>query len=384
MIDLTTKKAFTDEEYFKLSEAVYQDGTLNSKKINIELSDRTKSNWKVVSKLNDKATDTQAFAVVPEEKGKNGRISYNYNNMVFVYRGTKESKDFGSDIINVFAGTNTRTSLDRKSTNPFQVSEKWTKEVLKEFNPKNPTSTGHSLGGALSHYNSILHDFNATTYAAPNIYQLLPEDKQKKVREGFYNKSITDFTHDDDMIGTFDQFGSPIIGSQYIAERNKVEVGVKGVFGAIPGHYNETFEGCFSSEGTMKLKVDVDTIIRYAQDIDRIIHSLQTSNDDLANIEKDLQLGSKKIQNQLEDEIGIGGAYSELSTWDIDDVLTELCTKYKNGVYCFYNPDEFERYYEMNHQTCKLLKNFQIELIDAAQSFRETDTYLGEWISNNN
>ncbi|MDA67902.1 hypothetical protein DXP76_11055 [Listeria monocytogenes serotype 3b] len=231
---MTTKKAFTDEEYFKLSEAVYQDGTLNSKKINIELSDRTKSNWKVVSKLNDKATDTQAFAVVPEEKGKNGRISYNYNNMVFVYRGTKESKDFGSDIINVFAGTNTRTSLDRKSTNPFQVSEKWTKEVLKEFNPKNPTSTGHSLGGALSHYNSILHDFNATTYAAPNIYQLLPEDKQKKVREGFYN------------------------------------------------------------------------------------------------------------------------------------------------------PDEFERYYEMNHQTCKLLKNFQIELIDAAQSFRETDTYLGEWISNNN
>lgn len=32
MIELTTKKAFTDEEYFKLSEAVYQDGTLNSKK----------------------------------------------------------------------------------------------------------------------------------------------------------------------------------------------------------------------------------------------------------------------------------------------------------------------------------------------------------------
>ncbi len=32
MIDLATKKAFTDEEYFKLSEAVYQDGTLNSKK----------------------------------------------------------------------------------------------------------------------------------------------------------------------------------------------------------------------------------------------------------------------------------------------------------------------------------------------------------------
>lgn len=384
MIDLATKKAFTDEEYFKLSEAVYQDGTLNSKKINIELSDRTKSNWKVVSKLNDKATDTQAFAVVPEEKGKDGRISYNYNNMVFVYRGTKESKDFGSDIINVFAGTNARTSLDRKSKNPFQVSEKWTKEVLKEFNPKNPTSTGHSLGGALSQYNSILHDFNATTYAAPNIYQLLPEDKQKEVREGFYNNSIIDFTHDDDMIGTFDQFSSPVIGSQYIAERNNIKVGVKGVFGAIPGHYNETFEGCFSSTGTMKLKVDVDAIIKYAQGIDGIIHLLQMSNDDLENIEKDLQLGSKKIQNQLEDEIGIGGAYSELTTWDIDDVLTELCTKYRNGIYCFYNPDEFERYYEMNHHTCKLLKNFQIELIDAAQSFRETDTRLGEWISNNN
>lgn len=210
------------------------------------------------------------------------------------------------------------------------------------------------------------------------------EDKQKKVREGFYNNSIIDFTHDDDMIGTFDQFGSPVIGSQYIAERNNVKVGVKGVFGAIPGHYNETFEGCFSSTGTMKLKVDVDAIIKYAQGIDDIIHSLQTSNDDLANIEKDLQLGSKKIQNQLENEIGIGRAYSELSTWDIDDVLTELCTKYRNGIYCFYNPDEFERYYEMNYHACKLLKNFQIELIDAAQSFRETDTRLGEWISNNN
>ncbi|EMK4659720.1 hypothetical protein V8538_002917, partial [Listeria monocytogenes] len=89
---MTTKKAFTDEEYFKLSEAVYQDGTLNSKKINIELSYRTKSNWKVVSKLNDRATNTQAFAVIPEEKGKDGKIYYNHNNMIFVYRGTKESK----------------------------------------------------------------------------------------------------------------------------------------------------------------------------------------------------------------------------------------------------------------------------------------------------
>ncbi|HEM1992896.1 TPA: hypothetical protein U0146_003080, partial [Listeria monocytogenes] len=136
---MTTKKAFTDEEYFKLSEAVYQDGTLNSKKINIELSYRTKSNWKVVSKLNDRATNTQAFAVIPEEKGKDGKIYYNHNNMIFVYRGTKESKDFGSDIINVFAGKNSRTSLDRKSKNPFQVSKEWTEEVLKEFNPKNPT-----------------------------------------------------------------------------------------------------------------------------------------------------------------------------------------------------------------------------------------------------
>ncbi|HCQ5124808.1 TPA: hypothetical protein OK954_002798 [Listeria monocytogenes] len=381
---MTTKKAFTDEEYFKLSEAVYQDGTLNSKKIKIELSYRTKSNWKVVSKLNDRATNTQAFAVIPEEKGKDGKIYYNHNNMIFVYRGTKESKDFGSDIINVFAGKNSRTSLDRKSKNPFQVSKEWTEEVLKEFNPKNPTSTGHSLGGALSHYNSILYDFNATTYAAPNIYQLLPEDKQKKVRDGFYNNSIIDFTHDDDMIRTFDQFSSPIVGSQYIAERNNVKVGVKGVFGAIPGHYNETFEGCFSSDGTMKLKVDVDSIIKHAQDIDNIIQSLQTNNDDLENLEEKLQIGSKKIQNQLEEEIRIGGVYSELTTWDIDDVLTELCTKYKNGVYCFYNPNEFEKYYEMNHQTRRLLKNFQIELVDAAQSFRETNTSLGEWISNNN
>ncbi|HEM1159144.1 TPA: hypothetical protein U0V96_002998, partial [Listeria monocytogenes] len=71
------------------------------------------------------------------------------------------------------------------------------------------------------------------------------------------------------------------------------------------------FEGCFSSDGTMKLKVDVDSIIKHAQDIDNIIQSLQTNNDDLENLEEKLQIGSKKIQNQLEEEIRIGGVYSE-------------------------------------------------------------------------
>lgn len=46
-------------------------------------------------------------------------------------------------------------------------------------------------------------------------------------------------------------------------EWNNVKVGVKGVFGVILGYYNEIFEGCFFSDGMMKLKVDVDFIIKY-------------------------------------------------------------------------------------------------------------------------
>lgn len=51
------------------------------------------------------------------------------------------------------------------------------------------------------------------------------------------------------MIGTFDQFGSPIIGSQYIAERNKVEVGVKGVFELFQGTTMKHLKAVFLATG---------------------------------------------------------------------------------------------------------------------------------------
>ncbi|WP_343034611.1 hypothetical protein [Listeria valentina] len=381
---MATKKVFTDEEYFRLSEIVYQDKTLNAKKFDISLENGSKRSWKVVAKLNDRPTNTQAFAVVPQEKGKDGKLHYNYDNMVFTYRGSKEIWDIiRTDTINVFAGSKARTSLDRKSKNAFQVSKDWTDTVLKKYKPSNPTSSGHSLGAGLSHYNSVIHDFSATTFAGPNVYRLLPEKYQKKVREGYYDKSIVDYTHNDDMIGNYEQMGAPLIGSQYVAKRNTVDVGLKGVFGAIPGHYNETFEGCFSADGAMELKIDTEGIIRVAQDIDRVLHELQQAKSDLEHIEEDHKKKSQKIRNKLDDRTGLGGRYSELTSWNVDDVLTELSTRYQNGTYCYYDPEEFERYYQKNLATQKQLKAFQAELIEAAKTFREKDTQLGNWIAAN-
>ncbi|MBF2599890.1 hypothetical protein IA929_07700 [Listeria seeligeri] len=95
------------------------------------------------------------------------------------------------------------------------------------------------------------------------------------------------------------------------------------------------------------------------------------------------KMQSQRLRSQLDEETWEGGKYSELTSWDVDDVLTEVSRKYKDGVYRFHNTDKFEEFYDENRKTIQKLNGFKEEVISAALAFNDKDKELGNWIKEN-
>ncbi|MEN2667876.1 hypothetical protein [Listeria aquatica] len=103
----------------------------------------------------------------------------------------------------------------------------------------------------------------------------------------------------------------------------------------------------------------------------------------MQQLEEDVNQKSKQLRNKLNDETVEGGKYSELTIWDVDEILTERSKKYQNGIYTYHDPEAFQRFYESNEKNIQKLKEFQRELIQAAKKIREKDNELGNWIAAN-
>jgi hypothetical protein len=75
------------------------------------------------------------------------------------------------------------------------------KYVAKNYEGYEISATGHSLGGALAEYSSVLHHLKSVTYSAPSIVSLLPNDLQKKVKQGEFKKINISYVHPKDSVG---------------------------------------------------------------------------------------------------------------------------------------------------------------------------------------
>src|SRR5699024_1355813 len=79
--------------------------------------------------------------------------------------------------------------MDLKNT--FDVAADYTEDVKADFPNAEVDTTGHSLGGALATYSGVMASYegesfvrNTTTYAAPNVYGMLPEEVQEQADQG--------------------------------------------------------------------------------------------------------------------------------------------------------------------------------------------------------
>lgn len=401
---------FTEEQYFNLADRVYNNDILKNGK-SFTLADR--SQWRVINYIDKNGSGLQAVAVVPAKEYKKGKT--NYDNVVFVSRGS-EGREFLKDWINADLGKlgvgmkpatdvklrgivgkdvqkvhntlkkyglgNFASSLPAwylNTDNQFAEYQVFVNQTLKKYKAKDYSFTGHSLGGALANFMAVQLKKRAVTYAAANPYRLLSKAQQEAVKNGDFMGLITDYRHRLDPVGKIVPGGIPI-GKQFIMDTNPAVLG-----GTMPikGHMRDTFVGMFNADGTAQLKVKPDEIIRRAERIDNIVSVMRKLQNRMEELEDKVNQESKRLRNRLNEDTVEGARFRELTIWDVDNMLTERSKKHRNGIYMFHDPEKFERFYESNEKNIKRLKEFKMELIQAAKKIREKDMSIGNWIAAN-
>lgn len=359
-----------DDTNFYLSDEVYNSSYLK-KGQKIKLIN--KETWVTINSVN-KDNGLQAIAVVPLKDYKdynNGKLK-TYNHIVFVSRGSEELDDWNENLGLV-------AKKDNKE-GQFKAYDKFVNGTLEKFKTQDYSFTGHSLGGGLAQYEAVKHLKPAVTFAAARAFNKLTAQEQEKALNGEYWNLIKDYYHKDDVVGKLPP-NAEVFYKQYLMERNSSENKLDKL--GIGGHMQSTFTGCFEADGSAKLLINPDEIINQIERLDEVFAKMRQVENYMQDYEEWEKMQSQRLRSQLDEETWEGGKYSELTSWDVDDVLTEVSRKYKDGVYRFHNTDKFEEFYDENRKTIQKLNGFKEEVISAALAFNDKDKELGNWIKEN-
>src|SRR5699024_6763204 len=182
--------------------------------------------------------------------------------------------------------------------NPFELAAGFAEEVKAEFPNAKIDTTGHSLGGALATYARVMASYEGdsfvrqtTTYAAPNVYGMLPEEVQKQVDQDKFRNNTINYTDGRDTFGTLnDRF--PQIGEQFLVNNRKYWMG---------NHSLINFEHLFVTDGVIRLTPD--SMRELANQSDDISAKISHAFNVIEAFEEEHDEKIKEIQHHFEDQI---------------------------------------------------------------------------------
>ena len=374
----------TDEDYFKLSDHVYDDYYLQK---GTEIKGRDKERWVVIESIDADCEKVknglQAIAVVPKKDYKENKT--HYENIVIAFRGTEFGKwdgDLSADTFQVTLGIKKNFGAINGEfqylPTSFERALEWTKkDIVDKYQPTSLHTTGHSKGGAEADLVAAELDCYATTYAAPNPYRILSPQAKRRVDEGKMENKATDYTHKNDPIGNHTQFGAPLIGKQYTVRQNDTK---EGFFTRLTmeGHGRDTFRGSFHSGGSVRLQLEPDEIIKEAQGLQTISHTLLRIAKNIEEFQRKEEEAIAQLKRQLKRETGPGGKHHLLSEHDVDEAIAEIAKARRGGQVYFYDVDLAEELIHLLQKEQKNLDNFGERIARAAKSFRDQDGQLAE------
>ncbi|HHB2169752.1 cytoplasmic protein [Bacillus cereus] len=376
----------TDEDYFNLSDAVYDDQSLHKGK---EIKGFDNKIWVVIESIDADCQKVknglEAIAVVPADKyDKNAT---HYDEIILAFRGTepKQLADFETDIDQITFGIKTHSkvitpsnsqTIKPDSATSFDTGLKWAKnDIVAKYNPSSLHTTGHSKGGAEADLIAAELDCYATTWAAPNPYRLLSPEAKKRVDRGEMENKATDYTHENDPIGNHTQFGAPLIGKQFTVRQNDTK---EDFFTRLTmeGHGRDTFRGTFHSNGSPLLKLEPEDIIRQAQKIQMLSNRLSDIAKNIEEFQRREAEAVQKLKSQLKYETGPGGKYHLLEAYEIDAAISRIAKTKEGGNDYFHDVHMAEELIHLLRKEQKSLSRFGDEISDAANSLRDKDNQL--------
>ena len=376
----------TDEDYFELSDKVYDDKYLHKGE---EIKGVDGKIWVVIESIDADCQKVknglEAIAVVPKKDYKENATQY--DDIILAFRGTepKQLADFVTDIDQISFGIKTHSkvitpsnsqTIKPNSATSFDTGLKWAKnDIVEKYHPSSLHTTGHSKGGAEADLIAAELDCYATTWAAPNPYRLLSPEAKRRVDEGKMENKATDYTHENDKIGNHTQFGAPLIGKQYTVRQNDTEQGFLTSL-TMDGHGRDTYRGEFHSNGSPILKLEPEDIIRQAKKIQTLSNRLSDIAKNIEEFQRNEAEAVQKLKNQLKHETGPGGRYHLLEEHEVDEAISQIAKIRKGGNDYFHDANLAEELIHLLRKEQKSLSRFGDEISDAANSLRDKDNQL--------
>lgn len=403
---LQSVKTQTDMTHWKISDLAYDDltvltegGITNPEEINsgnyytfeIEKTPAETEEWELVKALDDEETDTQALTFKKDDE------------IVISYRGSQEAQDwFDTDPDYLVMGGNkepskTRANKERLSDpanikgtlsisrdnteeyeqmdleNPFDVATDFAEEVKAEFPDAEINTTGHSLGGALATYVSVMASQGGEpfvrqtiTYAAPNVYGMLPEEVQEQANQGDFRHNTINYTDSSDTFGTLnDQY--PQVGEQVYVDNQKLWMG---------NHSLENFEHLFVADGVIQLTPDsMKELASQSEDISAKIKKAYLIIDEFEE-EHDEKI--KEIQHHFEDQIA--STYDKLEISDVKMIIDKYAKEISGGTPKFYSTVIETELLASLEKLFKDSKEIKENLNEMAEEFEHKDEIVANWL----
>ena len=386
-IDELTDGRFTKPENVTAKDypSLYVDSTPSEQK-----------RWDIVKALDDEETDTQALAF---KKG---------DEIVISYRGSQEAQDwFGTDPDYLVVGGNMEPSKTRinseilsdaqnssrtlsmpnaKETpkdyeqyeqmdlkNPFDVAADFAEDVKADFPNAEVDTTGHSLGGALATYSGVMASYegesfvrNTTTYAAPNVYGMLPEEVQEQADQGEFRDNTINYTDKSDSFGTLnDKY--PQVGEQMYVDNQKFW---------LVNHRLTHFEHLFVTDGDIQLTPD--TMRELADQSEDILTKINNAYSVIDEFEDEHDEKIKEIQNHFEDQIG--STYDKLEISDVKTIIDKFARTVSAGKPKFYKTVLEKELLSSLEKLQKESKDIKKNLKEMAEEFENKDEIVADWL----
>ena len=351
--------------------------------------------WEIVKVLNDKETDTQAYAFKKDDE------------IVIAYRGSQELQDWIDTDANYLVLNSNRTpsetrvkleatndssnirgtlgvpNMDRlqikkyeqqKLNNAFDVATQFAVDVKKDFPTVTIDTTGHSLGGAIATYVRVMAEYfgqgfirQTTTYAAPNVYGMFTNDVQEQINEGKYLNNTIDYTDARDTFGTLnDRF--PQVGMQHVVQNERIWLG---------NHSSQNFSHLFLSDGEIRLTPE--TMKRLADKAGNLHDKVKGSFNEIELFSETHDEAIKSIQNYFEGQIGY--RFDKLQISDVKAIIDKLSMSMSGGVPKFYDTAAEEALLHSLHALQKDALDIKNNLNRMAYDFENKDKELAHWLS---
>lgn len=230
----------SDKTYWTIADRIY-DRDLTAK----DSKSRVVPDWKIVEPEGAMLHDTNG-------SGFDATVFYNEktDQVIIGYRGTEPpdrpkwsvAMDWGTDFNDVVGSRaktleeihqyyeNNKGEVDKLplqvqsafhqyeaqyQNNQFTQAQNLYDVVKKQYPSAEISTTGHSLGGAEAEYVAVRNELSSVSYNAPSIVHLLPDDLQKKVENGDFQKTNVAYVNPKDTIGSGAKDAKPHVGTTY-------------------------------------------------------------------------------------------------------------------------------------------------------------------------